>query len=160
MPAGVPRAPGESGHFYLGETGHLYLGTTGGFDGLLVIGRGARNAACNPYAHAHFAVSGTSVDASAIAHTLVRDSLVRVQGRIDEKGRLHAERIQLHHSTREDRVSDIVNGSHDVKGDRSGRSGRGDREERGDRSGSGRGDRPERSERSDRPDREERSGRD
>ena len=28
MPAGVPRAAGESGHFYFGETGHFYLGTT------------------------------------------------------------------------------------------------------------------------------------
>ncbi len=28
MPAGVPRAAGESGHFYFGETRHFYLGTT------------------------------------------------------------------------------------------------------------------------------------
>jgi len=28
MPVGVPRAAGESGHFYFGETGHFYLGTT------------------------------------------------------------------------------------------------------------------------------------
>ena len=28
MPAGVPRAAGESGHLYFGETGHFYLGTT------------------------------------------------------------------------------------------------------------------------------------
>jgi len=26
MPAGVPRAAGESGHFYFGQTGHFYLG--------------------------------------------------------------------------------------------------------------------------------------
>jgi len=28
MAAGVPRATGESGHFYFGESGHFYLGTT------------------------------------------------------------------------------------------------------------------------------------
>jgi hypothetical protein len=39
MPAGVPRATGESGHFYFGETGHFYLGTTEGVDGIHVIGR-------------------------------------------------------------------------------------------------------------------------
>ncbi len=99
-----------------------------------------------------FEIAGTAVDTSAIEHTLARDSLVRVEGRLDRKGRLHAERIQLRRSPREQRASGIVDGSQGSKGDRSGRSGRGERGERSER-----GERPERSERNERPGR---SGRD
>lgn len=102
-----------------------------------------------------FEIAGTAVDTSAIEHTLARDSLVRVEGRLDRKGRLHAERIQVQRSPREEGASGIVDGSDGSKGDRSGRSGRGERGERGEREE--RGERPERSERNERPDR---SGRD
>jgi hypothetical protein len=42
MPSGVPRAAGESGHFYFGETGHFYLGTTGISVRLIIAGRERR----------------------------------------------------------------------------------------------------------------------
>ncbi|MBW2292959.1 MAG: hypothetical protein JRG94_11705 [Deltaproteobacteria bacterium] len=107
-----------------------------------------------------FEISGTAVDASAIDRTLPRDLLVRVHGRLDKQGRLHAERIQVRRSPREDAVSDAVDRSHGSNSDRADRSGRREREERGDRSGSGRGDRTDRPERNDRSGRSERSGRD
>lgn len=107
-----------------------------------------------------FEISGTIVDASAIGRTLPRDLLIRVHGRLDKQGRLHAERIQVQRSPRDDAVSDAADLSQGSKSDRADRSGRREREERGDRSGSGRGDRADRPERNDRSGRSERSGRD
>ena len=48
IPAGIPRAAGESGHFYFGETGHFYLGTTRELVTSRLIGR--CRGACSSYA--------------------------------------------------------------------------------------------------------------
>jgi len=58
MPSGVPRAAGESGHFYFGETGHFYLGTTIGDVRLIVIGRDAGSPLLSPMRSAASRVAG------------------------------------------------------------------------------------------------------
>ena len=103
-------------------------------------------------AGADFRIAGTSIDASGLARAdrnPGRDRMVRVEGRLDSKGRLRAARIRVERLQRSDRIDSV----------RSGKGEQGDRGDRGDRSSSGRGERQERSERPERSERSDRSER-
>jgi len=117
------------------------------------------------HADADFRLAGTAVEvrrSGADMPELNIDALVRIEGKIDDRGWLQADRIIVdipgRHGQPLSSSGDHVQHKKDRE-DRDDRSGREDREDREDRSGRERADRPERSERSERPERIDRSGR-
>ena len=109
-----------------------------------------------------FRLAGTSVEvrharAGAGAPELNIDALVRIEGRVDDQGRLRADRVIVDIPGRDGHPVRLSNdGRGSDKEDHDDRSGREDREDREDRSGRDRSERPERTKRSERPDRPER----
>ncbi len=109
---------------------------------------------------ANFRLAGTTVEVRHSAEGMPRlnvDALVRIEGKIDDRGRLQADRIIVDIPGRHGHPLRPSSAEREKgKEDRGDRSGREDREDREDRSGR---ERSERSERSERPERSERSGR-
>ena len=111
---------------------------------------------------ADFRLAGTAVEvrrSGADMPELNVDALVRIEGKIDDRGWLQADRIIVDMPGRH-RQPLSSSGDHvQHKKDREDRSGREDREDRSGRERADRPERSERSERSERPERIDRSGR-
>jgi len=115
---------------------------------------------------ADFRIAGTTVEVShaAAEKSVVNvDALVRIEGTIDDRGRLRADRVIVDtpgrhgHPLRSSANAVENRKDKEDRSSRSGREDRNDREDRGDRERGDRSGRPERSERPDRPERTDRS---